>query len=517
MRRALVSVSDKTGLVPLAQALIECSFEIVSTGGTADLLARHGVSVIPVEQVTGVPELMDGRVKTLHPAVHGAILARRENPAHMEALASLGAAPIDLVVVNLYPFAETARQGVSHEEILEQIDIGGPTLLRAAAKNAASVTVVTDPADYLALIEQLRRGGPGPSERRRYAAKVFAHTAYYDSVIATWLAPGGDPPFPAPLTVPLGTPTPLRYGENPHQRAALYRDPFPVPGTLSQAIQRSGKELSYNNLMDADGAWRLVRRLTPTRPAAVAVKHASPCGAALGPTLAEAFGRARDADPISIFGGIVALNQVVDEATARALHELFLEVVLAPGYQSPALDILRKKKNLRVLEIPLPGPEALPPRVPNVPALLRIGGGFLAQESDETDLEEDRLTVPTRRAPTPDEMRDLRFAWTVSAFVRSNAIVLARDETTRGIGGGQPNRIGAAEIAIAQAGSRAEGSVLASDAFFPLPDTVEAATRAGVTAIIQPGGSLRDADSIEAADRAGIAMVFTGLRHFRHS
>ncbi len=518
MRRALISVSDKTGIVSLARALRELEFEVVSTGGTASLLAREGIPVLSVEEVTGMPELMDGRVKTLHPAIHAGILARRDHPQDLESLERLGTRPIDLVVVNLYPFAETSARGLTAEETIEQIDIGGPTLLRASAKNARYVTAVVDPGDYPGLVEALRRGGPDPAERQRYAAKVFAHTAYYDSVIASWMRRDMDSPFPDPLTIPLSHPTVLRYGENPHQRAAFYRDPFPASGTLSQAVQRGGKELSYNNLMDADGAWRLAQHFTS--PAAVAVKHASPCGVALATTLADAFEQARDADPVSIFGGIVALNRPVDRRTAEALHALFLEVVLAPAYEDEALRILRQKRNLRVLEIPgadAPGGLGHPSPIPPIPALLRVGGGVLVQDIDPAELDETRITVATKRSPSPEEMRDLRFAWTVAAFVRSNAIVLTHDETTVGIGGGQPNRIGAAEIAIQNAGTRAAGSVLASDAFFPMPDTVEAAARAGVTAIIQPGGSLRDPESVEAADRAGIAMVLTGERHFRHS
>lgn len=514
-RRALISVSDKTGLTDLARALVELGFEIVSTGGTAQHLTAQGIPTTPIERVTGLPEMMDGRVKTLHPAIHGGLLARRDLPTHMEALTRLQASPIDLVVVNLYPFAQTVLSGAAPDDVIEQIDIGGPSLLRAAAKNSAFVTVVTDANDYAELVESLRQGGPDRKAKRRYAAKAFALTAHYDAVIASWMAQNLDAPFPGHLTIPLSQPTVLRYGENPHQRAAFYQDPFPAPGTLATAVQHGGKELSYNNLMDADGAWRLVCRLPG--PAAAAVKHASPCGAALGETVLEAFERARDGDPVSIFGGIVAFSRSVDAPTAHALHDLFLEVVLAPGYDPEALKILRSKRNLRILEIPLPPAQDGVRPLPSAPALLRVGGGFLAQDLDDLDLDETRLTVPTRRSPSDAQMRDLRFAWTVAAFVRSNAIVLARNQATVGIGGGQPNRVGAAQIAVQGAGERAKGAVLASDAFFPMPDTVEVARAAGVTAIIQPGGSLKDNDSIEAADRAGIAMVFTGLRHFRHS
>jgi phosphoribosylaminoimidazolecarboxamide formyltransferase/IMP cyclohydrolase len=512
MPRALVSVADKRGLVPLAQELRRLGYEILSTGGTAAVLAAAGVEVTLVEKVTGLREMLDGRVKTLHPSVHAALLARRDVPAHMQALEAAGIVPIDVVVVNLYPFRETVASGASLEEVVENIDVGGPAMVRAAAKNHAHVTVVVDPDDYQDLLAALRAGGPDHATRLRYAAKAFALTAAYDAWVAEYLAArwGGDDPFPTRLTLTWDRVQVLRYGENPHQRAALYQDPFPQGRGVAQARRLQGKELSYTNLLDADAAWRVVEGWQ--FPAAAAVKHASPCGVAVASTLAQAYERARDADPVSIFGGTVAFSQPVDEQTARAMEGTFLEVVVAPGYTERARQILARRRNLRLLEIPQEDGSPLRPPY----HLARIGGGLLFQEEDRLDLRPEDLKVVTRRAPTPREMEDLLMAWRVARHVRSNAIVLVRDGATVGIGGGQPSRVGAARLAIQQAGERARGSVLASDAFFPMPDTVEEAARAGVTAIIQPGGSVRDEASIDACDASGIAMVFTGVRHFRH-
>lgn len=524
MHRALVSVSDKRDLVPFCKQLQEMGWELVSTGGTAALLQEAGIAVTPVEEVTGFPEMLDGRVKTLHPAIHAGLLARRDRPDQMDQLKRLGIRPIDLVVVNLYPFATTiADPKVTLQEAIEQIDIGGPTLLRAAAKNYADLLVLCDPADYAQAAEQLRSGGPNEEQRFRYATKVFQHTAAYDAIIAAYLGEqvrqhASDPQqqiealFPPQVTLTFERQQLLRYGENPHQRAAFYRDCFPEPNTLSTARQLHGKALSYNNIMDADAAWRLAQSFE--KPAAVAVKHSTPCGVGVGESLAEAYQKAYAADPVSIFGGILAFNRVVDREVAKAVHELFIEVVIAPGYDAEALALLSKKKNIRLLEVP-----SMPAQMAALPTYqtLKVGGGILLQERDDLDLDETKLQVVTRRAPSEAEWTQLRFAWTVVRFVKSNAIVLAKDFQTVGIGGGQMNRVGAAQIAIAQAKELARGSVMASDAFFPMPDTVEVAAQAGITAIIQPGGSIRDADSIEVCDANGIAMLFTGIRHFRHA
>ncbi|MDI6871562.1 MAG: bifunctional phosphoribosylaminoimidazolecarboxamide formyltransferase/IMP cyclohydrolase [Bacillota bacterium] len=508
VRRALVSVYDKTGVEQLAEGLVACGAELISTGGTCDRLRRAGLPVVPVEEVTGFPEMLDGRVKTLHPRIHGGILADRSLPSHLAQIAQAGIAPIDLVVVNLYPFAATvARPGVSRAEAIEQIDIGGPSLIRAAAKNHAGVAVVTDPAQYGEVLAQIREfGGTTLELRRRLAAEAFAVTARYDAQIYRYLA--DDEPFPAHLFLHFTRQQALRYGENPHQRAAFYRDDRPVGRSLVHAVQLGGKELSYNNLNDADAALSAVAEFAG--PAAVAVKHTNPCGVAEAETLAEAFRQAAAADPVSIFGGIVALNREVDEETARELAGIFLEVITAPGFSPGALSILQAKKNLRLLQVPQEGEtERLD--------LRRVAGGLLVQDADVALLPpEEGLKVVTSRAPSPEQWEELRFAWKVVKHVKSNAIVVARGRRTLGIGGGQVNRIDPARYALQRAGEAARGAVLASDAFFPMPDVVEAAAAAGIAAIIQPGGSIRDAESIAAAESAGIAMVFTGLRHFKH-
>ncbi|HEY8342754.1 MAG TPA: bifunctional phosphoribosylaminoimidazolecarboxamide formyltransferase/IMP cyclohydrolase [Calditerricola sp.] len=510
IQRALISVSDKTGLLDFARELAALGVEIVSTGGTARFLREAGVSVTPVSDVTGFPEILDGRVKTLHPRIHGAILAVRDNDEHQRQLAEHGIRPIDLVVVNLYPFRETiARPGVTPEEAIEQIDIGGPCLVRAAAKNHAYVTVVTDAADYPLVLAQLKaRGEVDLETRRRLAAKAFRHTAAYDAAVARYLTKRAGEAWPETLTLSFEKVQDLRYGENPHQGAAFYRTPDRVSGTLATAEQLHGKELSYNNLLDADAALAVVQEFA--EPAVVVVKHTNPCGVGTGQSLLEAWRRAYEADPVSIFGGIVAANRPIDEATARTMREVFLEIVLAPDFAPEALAVLKEKKNLRLLRVALPDRPSLELR------LTSVAGGVLVQERDVRDLTEADLRVVTDRAPTEEELRDLLFAWKVVKHVKSNAIVVAKDGQTLGVGAGQMNRVGAARIALAQAGEKAKGAVLASDAFFPMPDTVEEAAKAGITAIIQPGGSIRDADSIDAANRYGIAMVFTGIRHFRH-
>lgn len=507
VKRALLSVSDKDGIVEFARGLVELGVEIISSGGTARALAEAGLPVRRVEDVTGFPEILDGRVKTLHPAIHAGILARRDVPAHMVKLRELGIAPIDLVAVNLYPFAATiARPGVTLEEAIENIDIGGPTLIRAAAKNHQAVVVVVNPVRYEEVLRELRtEGGISTETASHLAAEAFAHTAQYDSVIANYLA-GRKDLFPERLPLVFTKLTDLRYGENPHQRAALYAEPGGRYG-ITFARKLHGKELSFNNIGDANAAWELVQEFG--EPCAVGVKHANPCGVGIGADLTSAWRKAYEGDPVSIFGGIVAFNRPVTPELAQALNEIFLEVLIAPDFSPEALEVLKAKKNRILLK-------AEPGRAPGAWDIKKVRGGLLVQELDEKDYAPADLKVVTRRAPTEKELADLNFAWKVVKYVKSNAIVLARDGQTVGIGAGQMNRVGAVEIAVRQAGEKARGAVLASDAFFPMPDSVEAAARAGVTAIIQPGGSIRDEDSIRAADAAGIAMVFTGIRHFRH-
>jgi phosphoribosylaminoimidazolecarboxamide formyltransferase/IMP cyclohydrolase len=517
VRTALVSVSDKSGLIPFVRALAERGVCILSSGGTAKALASEGVRVETVESYTGSPEAMDGRVKTLHPRVHGGILSRGERDA--ADLARLGAREIDLVVVNLYPFARTAADPASsHEHILENIDIGGPSMLRSAAKNHARVTVICDPADYVRVLDELGRAADTtPATRAELAAKAFAHTAAYDAAIAAYLssreADGSRAPYPRYLTLPFERAYGLRYGENPHQTGAFYVEREAPSGSLARAesLGAGGKELSFNNLVDVDAALDAVREYE--RPAAVIVKHTNPCGAAVAGSLVEAYRAAREADALSAFGGIVALNREVDEATARALAETFLECVAAPSFAPAALEVLRGKKNLRVMATGgWLGPEhaAL--------TYKRVGGGLVVQDRDATAAGEvARGRVVTRRAPTVDETKGLEFAWRVCKHVKSNAIVLAQGgEVTVGIGAGQMSRVVSVQIACEKAGEKARGSVLASDAYFPFPDGVEAAAKAGVTAVAQPGGSVKDGDVVAAADALGLAMVLTGVRHFRH-
>jgi phosphoribosylaminoimidazolecarboxamide formyltransferase/IMP cyclohydrolase len=510
-RRAIISVSDKTGVVDLARRLVSMGWEIVSTGGTASILAAEGVPVTAVSDVTGFPECLDGRVKTLHPAVHAGILARRDVPAHMEQIAKLGVTPVDLVVVNLYPFRQTvARPGVTWEEAVEQVDIGGPSLIRAAAKNHAAVTVIVDPVDYdRVLVEFEQDGDTSVATRRQLAARAFRHTAAYDAFIAGWFGGRLGVRFPEQLTLTWDRQQQLRYGENPHQAAALYMDPVPAAGSMTAAQQLNGKELSFNNISDADAALACLSEFSSDMPIVAAVKHGIPCGVGTGPDLMTAWRKARDGDPVSIFGGVVAVNGTVDAPLATEIAELFLEIILAPGYTGDALTILRRKKNLRVLQVTAaaPGQDEL--------ALRDIRGGLLLQDRDASLLEGEPRAV-THRQPTADEQADLLLAWRVVKHVRSNAIVLARDGATIGVGGGQTNRIWALQNAIRQATTPPLGAVLASDGFFPFADCVQTAAAAGIRAIIQPGGSIRDAESITAADEAGIGMLFTGMRHFQH-
>jgi phosphoribosylaminoimidazolecarboxamide formyltransferase/IMP cyclohydrolase len=511
IKRALISVSDKTGIAEFAKLLVGQGIEIVSTGGTYHLLQDEGIPVTYIGEVTGFPEILDGRVKTLHPHIHSGLLAKQDDPAHLEQLKQLGIEPFELVVVNLYPFQQTiARADSTFEERIENIDIGGPTMLRAAAKNHQYVTVVVDPSDYPLIMEQIREHNRvDEATRKKLAAKVFRHTAAYDALIAGYLSEVSGEKFPERFTITYERVQQLRYGENPHQEAAFYKEPLAQQGTLANAKQLQGKELSYNNIQDSDAALRIVREFS--EPAAVVVKHTNPCGVAIGATIEEAFQRAFEADPISIFGGIVALNRPVGRELALQLKEIFLEIILAPSFTDEAQEILSGKKNLRLLVIE-PNEEQRADHY----QLTSIDGGLLVQSKDHGKLERDALEVVTEKAPTEEEWAQLLFAWKVVKHVKSNAIVVATGNQTVGVGAGQMNRVGAAKIALEQAGVKAEGAVLASDAFFPMPDTVQAAAKAGITAIIQPGGSIKDADSIAEANRLGIAMVFTRMRHFKH-
>jgi phosphoribosylaminoimidazolecarboxamide formyltransferase/IMP cyclohydrolase len=516
IRTALVSVSDKSGLVPFVRALADRGVRILSSGGTAKALAAEGVPVETVESYTGSPEVMDGRVKTLHPRVHGGILSRGERDTGD--LARLGAREIDLVVVNLYPFQRVAADPASsHEHIVENIDIGGPSMVRSAAKNHARVTVVCDPADYGRVLDEIARSGDTTVQTRaELAAKAFAQTAAYDAAIGGYLssreADGSRAPFPRYLTLPFERAYGLRYGENPHQAGAFYVERDAPSGSVARAesLGAGGKELSFNNLVDVDAALDAVREFD--RPAAVVVKHTNPCGVAVAGTLADAYRAARDADALSAFGGIVALNREVDPATALVLAETFVECIVAPSFAPAALEALRAKKNLRLLATGgwlAADHTAL--------TFKRVGGGLVVQDRDATASGEvSRGKVVSKRAPTSEELGSLEFAWRVCKHVKSNSIVLATGEVTVGVGAGQMSRVVSVQIACEKAGDKARGSVLASDAFFPFPDGVEAAARAGVTAVAQPGGSVKDVEVVAAADALGLAMVMTGVRHFRH-
>lgn len=515
IKKALISVSDKTGLIPFAQKLAASGIEIISTGGTATLLKEAGIPVTGISEVTGFPEILDGRVKTLHPNIHSGLLAIRDNEAHQKQLAELNIEPIDLVVVNLYPFKETiAKPNVPFAEAIENIDIGGPTMLRSAAKNHPFVTVVVDAADYETVAAEIEQQQDTTLEtRRRLAAKVFRHTAAYDALISRYLSEQVGELLPETYTVTYEKVQDLRYGENPHQRAAFYREPLAETSSIAGADQLHGKELSYNNINDADAALAIVREFD--QPAVVAVKHANPCGVGIGSTIAEAYEKAFEADPVSIYGGIIAANRTIDKETALMLKETFLEIILAPEFTAEALDILQEKKNLRLLRLDVTGEsEQIKDRTHF--RVAGVAGGALIQDFDRIQLDPQDLRVATERQPSEEELAQLLFAWKVVKHVKSNAIILAKENMTIGVGAGQMNRVGAAKIAIEQAGEKATGSVLASDAFFPMPDTVEAAAKAGVTAIIQPGGSVRDQDSIDVCNRYGITMVFTGNRHFKH-
>jgi phosphoribosylaminoimidazolecarboxamide formyltransferase/IMP cyclohydrolase len=518
LRRALLSVSDKSGLIDLARSLVRHGVELVSTGGTARALREAGFDVRDVSELTGFPEMMDGRVKTLHPMVHGGLLGRAGTDDAV--MAQHGIAPIDLLVLNLYPFEQvSANPDSSFADIIENIDIGGPAMLRSAAKNFARVAVATDPAQYAAIAAELdgNEGSLAGATRFALAVAAFNRVAYYDACISNHLSSIGEDGkqvlFPAQNNGNFAKMMDLRYGENPHQQAAFYRDLWPVPGTLATFTQLQGKELSYNNLADADAAWECVRQFGATTPACVIVKHANPCGVAVATGVLEAYERAYATDPTSAFGGILAFNTRLDAATARTiLDRQFVEVLIAPDYDEAALEVARKKANVRVLRIPHGAGK-------NNIDVKRVGSGLLMQTCDIREVGLDGLKVVTKKAPTDAQLGDLLFAWRVAKFVKSNAIVYAKDACTIGVGAGQMSRVYSARIAgikAADAGLVVEGSVMASDAFFPFRDGIDAAAAAGIRAVIQPGGSMRDAEVIAAADEHGLAMVFTGVRHFRH-
>ncbi len=517
IKTALLSVSDKTGLIEFARGLAGFGVAMLSTGGTAKLLRDSGISVTEVSDHTGFPEMLDGRVKTLHPKVHGGILVRRDVPAHVEAIKSAGIAPIDLVVVNLYPFSQTvARAGCTLDEAIENIDIGGPAMVRSAAKNHAHVAVVTDPADYAAILGEMRaaNGAVGETTRFRLAQKAFSHTAAYDGAISNYLTAlgtdGARAAFPQRLNLNFELAQTLRYGENPHQNAAFYRDLEPAPGSLARYVQLQGKELSYNNIADADAAWECVK--TFEQPACVIIKHANPCGVAVAGSTLDAYRAAFATDPTSAFGGIIAFNRELDAATVAAVAEQFVEVLIAPQVSAGARAALAKKENVRVLEVPLADGA-------NAYEMKRVGGGLLAQTTDNFHISAADLKIVSRVQPTPQQQEDLLFAWRVAKFVKSNAIVFCGKGRTLGVGAGQMSRVDSARIAAIKAQNAnltLAGSVVASDAFFPFRDGLDVVAEAGAVAVIQPGGSLRDAEVIAAADERGIAMVFTGHRHFRH-
>lgn len=511
IRRALLSVSNKAGLTAFARELREMGVEIVSTGGTEKKLREEGIEVTSISEVTGFPELLGGRVKTLHPRVHAALLADRSRPEHMKELEELGIEPIDLLVVNLYPFAETiARPETTLDEAVEQIDIGGVALIRAAAKNFQSVAVVTNPKRYPAVLREMREndGSLSLETRRELAAEAFRHTSQYDAAIYAYLSRAVEE-FPENLVLVLHKVMDLRYGENPHQRAALYREVGAPHDSFVFADQLWGKELSFNNVLDLDAAWSLVRDFR--RPAAALIKHNNPCGVAEAESLTEAYGMAYECDPVSAFGCVVALNRPLDEETAARITETFVEAVIAPAVPEPSLRILSRKQDLRVLQLPLQETPFNP-----LKDLKRVGGGLLVQDFDEGGDDMAEVTFVGDRKPDASVWKDLEFAWKVAKHVRSNAIVVARDGATVGIGAGQMSRVDATRVALMKAGERARDAVLASDAFFPFPDAVEMAAEAGVRAFIQPGGSLRDEEVFKVVEERGLVMVLTGRRHFRH-
>lgn len=516
IRRAIISVSDKRDIVSFAKSLAEMDVEILSTGGTAKTLRENGIQVRDISEYTGFPEMLDGRVKTLHPKIHGGLLGQRSKPEHLEKMKEYGILPIDLVCVNLYPFEKTIeKEDCTLEEAIENIDIGGPTMLRSAAKNYPDVTVVVDPDDYDMIISELKQMGEISIETNfKLAKKVFQHTARYDASISNYLGQidKGEKvhKFPETFTFQVKKVQDLRYGENPHQKAAFYKEYLLEEPCVSNAIQIHGKELSFNNILDVDSAYETVKEFD--EPAVVIIKHNNPCGVAISSQLVDAYRKARDCDPVSAFGGIVGFNRVVDRETAREMMDIFLEVIIAPGYEPEALEILRSKKDLRILQTP-----SLLNFMPQRGFDLRkVVGGLLVQDRDLGKVSKEQWKVVTKRIPTEEETKAMAFAWKVAKHVKSNAIVLAREDRTIGIGAGQMSRIDSTRLAVMKARSSTKGAILASDAMFPFRDNVDLAAEAGVSAIIQPGGSIRDEEVIAAADEYNIAMVFTGMRHFRH-
>jgi phosphoribosylaminoimidazolecarboxamide formyltransferase/IMP cyclohydrolase len=510
-KRALISVSDKTNVTEFAKNLIELGYEIISTGGTLKQLSADGVKCISISDVTGFPECLDGRVKTLHPAVHAGILALRSDESHMKQLKELNIDTIDLVAVNLYPFKQTIeKEGVTFAEAVENIDIGGPTMLRSAAKNYQDVYVVVDPADYQTVIEDIKSGGGDIAFKQMLMYKVYQHTAVYDTIIANYLRNKAGIEFPQQITFAYEKAQDMRYGENPHQSAVYYKELFRCKGSLSDCVQLHGKELSFNNINDTNGALDLLREFDT--PAVVGLKHTNPCGVGLGDSIYEAYMNAYEADKISIFGGIIAANGVIDGQTAREINKIFVEIVVAKDFTDEALDILKQKKNIRLLKL-----ESI-----NAPVkqgtydMKKVMGGMLVQQFNDKLFDREQLKTVTAAKVDEKTLKELEFAYKVVKHAKSNAIVLVNGNSTAGIGVGQTNRIWAAQQAIEHAAERAKGSVLASDAYFPFPDVVEAAAKAGVKAIMQPGGSVNDNLSIEACDKYGIAMVFCGMRHFKH-
>ncbi len=514
LKRALISVSDKEGIVELAKELKNLGVEIISTGGTASLLQESGIQVTGISDVTGFPECLDGRVKTLHPKVHGGLLAMRSNPEHMKQLDELKIEPIDMVVVNLYPFKKTIlKEKVTLEEAIENIDIGGPTMLRSAAKNYQDVVVLVDPADYAPVLQELKETGTVSQKTKfRLSFKVFDHTSHYDTLIAQYMRTKLDDAeeFPAALTLTFEKAQEMRYGENPHQKAAFYKEVGKIAGCLTSAEQLHGKELSFNNINDANGALELLKEFD--EPTIVAVKHANPCGVGSADTIYEAYMKAYEADPVSIFGGIVASNREIDKATAIEMNKIFLEIIVAPSFTPEAFEVLTQKKNIRLLKLP-----DISKKLPtDAYDLKKVAGGLLIQNINTELYDDAELKIVTKKQPTAEELKAMKFAMKVVKHTKSNAIVLAKNNQTIGVGPGQMNRITAANLAINYGKEKCKGAVMASDAYFPFPDCVEAAHQAGITAIIQPGGSQNDQKSIDACDEYGIAMVFTGVRHFKH-
>lgn len=510
-KRALLSVSDKTGLLEFAQGLLHLGYELIATGGTQKHLENHGLEVTPVEEITHFPEMLDGRVKTLHPAIHGGLLAKRNNENHVAQIKEQQIMPIDVVCINLYPFKATiSNPNVTLEEAIEQIDIGGPALLRSSAKNYVDVAVVVDPCDYAHVLDHLHPDTPKSDQwRQSLAVKVFQHTAYYDGLIAQYLFnQTKEQDYPEYLALPYHKKMNLSYGENPHQTAALYEEGLPSKSALTQAQQLSGKALSYNNIRDLDAAYKIVQEFS--EPAFVAVKHSNPCGVGIGDTITLAFERAYEADPVSIFGGILCCNREIDLQTAEKIHPLFIEAILAPSFSEEALNVLSSKKNLRLLTLPMEVTNKKQQQI------LSVSGGILIQELDQVCVPSQSWTCVTKVQPTSEELVALEFAWKVVKHVKSNAIVIANEHQTLGIGAGQMNRVGSVELACNQQQASGLSGVLASDAFFPMPDSIEQAAKAGIKAIVQPGGSIKDQAVIEMADQLGIAMLLTKERHFCH-